>query len=207
MNPDEKQGDAQQPADAARPNASYKLSKQFNPAESEHPVFYYNREQRLDKAPQQVRDLYSGQKRTGFNLLRPLVGTRSSAILFFTILILSLSMVFLTLSGYLDTSYALEGNQLSFKATRFEGIVIVTLKKTLEKKNKSGAQAYTGAVDLAVAPVVRDSEEDYPVFYHRVFFSLEREEEYRFAVPFDSPELALVLQTEKSTLTLKIKPE
>jgi len=62
-------------------------------------------------------------------------------------------------------------------------------------------------VDLAFAPAVQTAGEDYPVFYHRVSFSQKREEEYRFAVPFDPPELVLVLQTESSTLKAKIKTE
>jgi len=60
---------------------------------------------------------------------------------------------------------------------------------------------------VGIAPVapkndVINLEND--VFYHRLFFSLEKEEQYSFTVPFDSNELLFVLQTEKKTLKVKI---
>jgi hypothetical protein len=205
VNPQQEQGDERE-SRAARPNAAYKLSGEDSggPDSTDNSglVFYYNREKRLEKAPQPVRELYTVQNKKGFNLLRPLVGNKSNAILFFTILVLSVSLIVLTLTGNLDTSYTIDGNRLSISAVRYEGTAIVTLKKALDKGN---TRAYSGAVDVAVAPAVQDGEGDFPVFYHRVFFSLAQEEEYRFAVPFDPPELVLVLQTEKSTLKAKIK--
>jgi len=205
VNPEQKQ--AERP-NATRPNAAYKLSGEGadspDSPDNSQLVFHYNRERRLEKAPQPVRDLYAVQNKKGFGFLRPLVGSRPNAILFGTILILSISLIFIALTGYLDTNYTIDGNRLYIGAVRYEGTSIVTLKKTLDKGN---AKAYSGAVDIAVAPAAQAAEEDYPVFYHRVFFSMEREEEYRFAVPFDPAELVLVLQTEKSTLKAKIKTE
>jgi hypothetical protein len=58
-----------------------------------------------------------------------------------------------------------------------------------------------------VPPAARAAGETPPVFSHRVFFSLENAEEYRFALPFDSDELVMVLQSETTSLNLKLRPE
>ena len=89
------------------------------------------------------------------------------------------------------------------QAVKFEENAIVMVKKTAPKKKSPD---FTGAVDLAVSPIVKAGEE-YPVFYHRIFFSLAPEEEYRFVVPFASSELGIVFQTERSTLIINVKPE
>jgi len=187
-----------------RPNEKYKLSRRddsFNP-ETEKLTFYYNREHRLAKAPQEVKDLYTKQKKTNrFNLLQPLVADKPRATIFITILVLCAAIFMLSLLGYFDKSYSLEGNKIEISGTAFEGTTIVVLRKTTKSKT-----AYSGAVDIAVSAAVQ-SDEDMPLYYHRVFFTLSQEEEYRFAVPYDSPELLIVLQTEKSTLQAKFKPE
>ena len=191
-----------------RPNAKYKLSKpdKVDAYDEQNLVFYYNRERRLAKAPQIVRDLYTKKKQSRFgrfNLFAPLVADKPRAMLFFTIVILYAFIYVLSLMGYFDSSYSLDGNKIEIEGAKYENMAIVTVKKTTGKNESS---AYTGAVDIAVSPVVTDGE-DFPVFYHRVFFSLDGVEEYRFVVPFDSPELLIVLQTEKSKINAKFKPE
>ncbi|GHV95573.1 hypothetical protein AGMMS50293_18930 [Spirochaetia bacterium] len=198
---DEKPVNPESEVKAARPNAKYKLSRQDG--DEEHLTFYYSRERRLAKAPKPVQDLYAEGKRPRFSLLRPLVGSKPRAMMFFSIVLLCAAILALSVFGYFDTSYSLEGNRLSIQALRYEEAVIVALKKSIKK----GASAYTGAVELAVSPVQNAGDTEQPVFYHRIFFSQETLEEYRFAVPFDSKEMLMVLQTEKNTLSLKIKPE
>jgi len=189
-----------------RPNANYKLSKPDGPnkAAEENLVFYYNRERRLEKAPQAVKDLYNKDKPEGrFNLLRPLVADKPRAMVFFTIILVCVMIVIVTLLNKTGNVYSLDGNGIVITGTRFEGATIVVLTKTVKK---NAGNAYTGAVDIAVSYPV-ENDEDYPVFYHRVFFSMEPSEEYRFAVPFDSPEQLLILQTERSELKIKFNPE
>jgi hypothetical protein len=186
-----------------RPNEKYKLSKGdslVDPKEEEL-VFYYNREHRLAKAPHSVRNLYTAQKRPRFNLLRPLVADKPRAILFFTILIICAVIIVFSLLGYFDSSYTLEENKIEISGTVFEGTTIVDLRKTVKK-----GEAYSGAVDILVSAEVQ-SDEETPLFYHRVFFTMAPEEEYRFVVPFDSPELLMMVQTEKSALKIKLKPK
>jgi len=189
-----------------RPNERYNLSPDKN-GYGEGLPFYYNRERRLEKAPEAVRNFYNGQQpRTG--LLHSLTADRPRKILFFMIILLCLTILLLLLLGYFDTSYQLDGNKIEITSTNYEETAIIILKKTVKNKN-----AYNGAVDIAVSPVVQSSEEEYSVFTHRIFFSAENEEIYRFAVPFVSegnagnPDLLMVLQTEKSTLQIKFKPE
>ena len=193
-----------------RPNANYKLSKPDGPnkAAEENLVFYYNRERRLEKAPQAVKDLYNKDKtNTRFNLLGPLIADKPRATVFFTIILVCVMIVIVSLLNKTGNVYSLDGNGIVITGTRFEGATIVVLTKNVKK---NAGNAYTGAVDIAVSyPVsgANGGNENYPVFYHRIFFSMEPVEEYRFAVPFDQPEQLIILQTERNTLQIKFKPE
>ena len=203
-----------------RPNAGYRLSGRRQ-AEGEELTFYYNRDRRLAKAPQAVQDLYAKTGPRRFGLIQPLIGSKPRALLFFSILLLCASILALSLFGYFDTTWGLEGNRLAVQALRYEGTVIVAVKKTVKTSGAFARSAapYAGAVDVAVSPASRDTaasrsaaasrdaEDVLPVFYHRIFFSLNPVEEYRFAVPFDAGELVMVFQTEKNTLTVQIKTE
>ena len=200
MTDDDNTNDSNQPK---RPNVNYNLSRPDagkDPSSGEL-VFHYNRERRLAKAPQSVKDLYASEKkRKGFSLIRPLVETKSKAFTFFTILAICVIIILVSILGNLDSSYLLEGNSLEIRGTRFEDIVILTIKKTV--KNNT---AFFGAVDLGVSPVTAD--EDYPVFYQRIYFNPDPYEEFRFSVPFDALELALVIQTEQSGLRIRLKTD
>jgi hypothetical protein len=189
-----------------RPNANYRLSKpeSGNSFDEENLHFHYDREERLAKAPQAVWDLYAKKKPARFSFLGPLISNKPTSMLFFAILALCATLIVLSVTGYLDKSYSLDGVRLEIKGIKYEDMVIMVVKKTLKKGSFSG---YTGAVDVAVSPAIKSKDEQYPVFYHRIFFSLAPEEEYRFAVPFDSEELVMVMQTEKSALQIKMKPE
>jgi len=188
-----------------RPNENYKLSRSedsFNP-ENEKLVFYYNRERRLEKAPQIVKDLYANpvKKQNRFNLLRPLIADKPRAMLFVTILLMCAAIFVFSILGFFGSSYSLEGNKIEISGTVFEGTTLVVLRKTIKSKTP-----YSGAVDIAVSVPVQP-DENMPLFYHRVYFTLEQEEVYRFVVPFDSPELLIVVHAEKSDLQIKFKPE
>jgi len=188
-----------------RPNEKYKLSKgenSFNP-ENEKLTFYYNRERRLEKAPQIVKDLYANpvKKQNRFNLLRPLIADKPRAMLFITILVLCAIIFIFSLLGYFDGFHKLEGNKIEISGNIFEGTTLIVLNKSI-----NGKTPYTGAVDIAVSVPVQP-DEDMPLFYHRVYFTLEQEEVYRFIVPFDSPELLIVIHADKSDLQIKFKPK
>jgi hypothetical protein len=201
-------------AQSGRPNANYRLSKES--ADEEQLVFYYNREERLAKAPQVVRDLYKKEEAPRrFGLFRSLVSTRPRAMMFGSIVMICAAILVLSILGYTSDAHDLDGNRVAIQAVRFEGAVIVTLKKTVQT-GLFAREPYTGAVDIAVSPAARagpaagggEGEAALPpVFIHRVFFTLEPAEEYRFAVPVDSGELVLVFHTEQKMLSVTIRPE
>jgi hypothetical protein len=202
--------DSEQPP--KRPNANYRLSNENRVEERLN--FRYNREHRLEKAPQSVRTLYREQKPQRFGLFHSLIGSKPRAMMFGSIIFLSIVILILSNVGYLGDTWELDGNRFTIQAIKFEGTVIIALKKNNQKKipgrNKT---PYTGAVNIAVSPAIKSGspqmspQAEEKIFYHRIFFTLENKEDYRFVVPFDSDELVIVLQTEKMTRTLTLKPE
>jgi len=198
-----------------RPNARYKLSNEnANPGQEEI-VYHYDRERRLAKAPQRVRDLCKMDTHHRFNLLKPLVRTKPLAMMFFSIIIICAVIAALSALGLTAMSDALDGNTLSIQAIRFEGATIMAINKSAVKKSGldrfSRSPAYTGAVDIAVQPLLKSGavQEEVPqdIFLHRIFFTLEPEEYYRFSIPFDADELAVVVRTETDVLRLTVKAE
>jgi len=193
----------------SRPNANYKLSKPDNAVVPEEElVFYYNREHRLAKAPKHVQELYEPKKPNRFawlGFLGILVADTPRKIMFFTIILMCVLIWLFSFFGYIDSPFNLDGNLVKVSATVYEGSTILTINKRVKYGN-----AYTGAVDTAVSFPVAVSDDDEgrieeaPIFYHRVYFTAEKHERYSVAVPFDSPELLVVLQTEKKQIKLKI---
>jgi len=192
------------PVNERRPNAKYNLSNQDSKVNPESGlIFHYSRERRLAKAPENVQNLYNEQKKTVFGLFGVLVADRPRRILFFMIIFLCALIMVLSTLGFFDDSQMLDGNKVEITGTIYEGNTIIIIKKTVRNNN-----AYTGAVDAAVSPITREEGDQYQVFTHRIFFTMENEEQYRFAVPFDTPELGIVLQSDKDViLQFTIKPE
>jgi hypothetical protein len=190
-----------------RPNAKYRLSNEnVNATEI---VNHYNRERRLEKAPQAVRDLYVEQPRRRFGLFHSLFSSKPNAMLFGTIIFLCLLMLLLSIFGFTGDSRELEGNILSVKAKKHEGVILVEVRKTPRKdKIARHMNAYTGAVDLAVFPAAKKGMEQSQLaanfFYHRIYFTNDQEENYLFTVPFEQNELGFIFRTEKKTLSLTI---
>jgi hypothetical protein len=194
-----------------RPNAKYKLSHEK--VQGAEIVYHYNRERRLEKAPQSVRDLYKEHPRRRFGFLHTLIDSKPKAMLFGTIVVICLMMFLLSTFGLIGNSYELDGNTLSIQGKEYDGTVIIEIKKTPKKDKITGrVKAYTGAVDIAVFPAATAAKPDLDqitdIFKHRIFFANEEETEYyRFSVPFEQSELAIILRTEKKALNLTIKPE
>jgi len=181
-----------------RPNVKYNLS--YSDTASEGLTFHYNRERRLANAPESVQDIYKEEKKSRFGLFGVLVADRPRRMLFFMIVLLCFLILILSRLEFFDTSHILEGNRVEITGTFYEDTTIVLVKKTVKNQN-----SYTGAVDIAVS--VNTEADQIPVYYHRIFFTMENEEVYRFAVPYNSEELLMVLQTEKNTLKLSFKPQ
>ncbi|MCL2720090.1 MAG: hypothetical protein FWD47_01950 [Treponema sp.] len=192
-----------------RPNSKYKLSKTNNDlsAETENLNFHYNRERRLANAPQSVKDLYNEQKQSRFGVFKALVADKPRRTLFIIIIFMCVGILMLSRFGFFDKTYILDGNKIDIKGTFFEETTLITLRKTAQNEN-----AYTGHVDIAVSQAI-DQTAGEPadmtsnIFYHRIYFSFEKEEEYRFITPYYGPVLLMVLQNEKNNLQIKFSPE
>jgi hypothetical protein len=183
----------------SRPNPERELTEN-RPGEDEM-VFYYSREKRLAKAPQRVRDLYEKSAPAKFNLLRPLIATKPLAMLFATMLILSAISAIVAFSGIADRNYKFQGNSITVDAQRYQGTVIVTIRKTPDRE---GQTAEGGLTDILISPVQGRGGEG-SGFPHRLVFSPGKEEEFRVVVPFDSPELVFRIQGESDLLEFKAK--
>ncbi|MDR0290906.1 MAG: hypothetical protein LBI06_08225 [Treponema sp.] len=195
-----------------RPNAKYKLSKEN--AREDDIVFHYSRDSRLQKAPQSVKDLYKVEPpRRKLGLLGPLVRTKGLAMMFFSIVVICIFMLAISFLGLAGSSYTLDGNLISVQATKYEGTALVVLKKSPRKNflarfSRAVSPPYTGAVDIAVQPSLKNGDSAVEnIFYHKVFFTLDPTEYYRFVVPFDAEELALVMNTERNYLRVIVKTE
>jgi hypothetical protein len=193
-----------------RPNANYRLSREN--IDPEKIIYHYDRERRLAKAPQVVRDLYKEQPPKRYGFFKLLGNTKPNLMLFGTIVVLCLLIWILTALGVVDNSVVMEGNELSVQGINYEGTAIISLKKTQKKKSLTRrSEAYTGAVNIAILPVIKPDTEQAQLtvntFYNKIFFTHEPVEQYRFVVPFDQDELAIIIQTEKNTISMTVRPE
>jgi hypothetical protein len=181
------------------------------PEESSRPdnreaVYHYSRDHRLARASEAVRALNDETPPPRPNLFRTLTATKPLALLFITIIIM---VVFVSLVTTLTASagrgITLGGNTLTVSALRFQGTTYLAIKKTCKEDDR----AYTGAVDVAVSIVQSGTEtsESPPIAVRRIFFSLSPEEEFRFSVPFEAPELLFLVQSETEQRTFKVKAD
>ncbi|MDR2136251.1 MAG: hypothetical protein LBO76_06505 [Treponema sp.] len=160
-----------------RPNEGMPLSGD-RPDGSEEPLFYYSRSRRLAKAPAKVRALYEESGKPKFSLVRPLLSTKTNAVMFATLAALVLISLALGVSGLGSGTQDYYGNRVSMTAVRYEGAAVVILTKT-----RSGA-AYTGPLDIAVSPLEGAGPEEPGVYLYRLNFSPRSPEEFRFSIPF-----------------------
>ncbi|MDR1900571.1 MAG: hypothetical protein LBQ55_11215 [Treponema sp.] len=179
------------------------------------PVFYYSRARRLERASPAVRALNSEIPGKRPSLFRTLTANKANSMILAAIVLLSGVMAAASFLMSRDDT-VLGGNAVALSALRYNGSTIVILKKSV--KTEKGV--YTGAVDMAVSPAAAAggsaaadgssaaaSAEENPLAVRRIFFTLEKNEEYRVSVPFEAPELLILLRAEEKQVSLKIKPE
>jgi hypothetical protein len=184
-----------------RPNAKYPLSEKKT--EDDELVFYYSRERRLAAAPPKIRALYEQTPKRKFGFFRSLTATKPLAMMFASILLLCAAITIISILDRAEGGRLLGGNLITLEAVKFQGETIVVLTKTV----KTPEQAYTGPVDIGAAPEAPGGSQtgDYPVFTHRIFFSLNAEEEYRFSLPFDAEKLLIIVQGETGSVRFTVK--
>jgi hypothetical protein len=165
-------------------------------------VFYYSRSRRLERASPAVRALNEAAPERRSGIFKALTATKPLTFLFISV-VLSVMVLFLGTFLGRDREPALGGNTLSFSALRFEGSSYIVLKKRLP----SNQDAYTGVVDMALSVPQKAEAEDPPLAKRSVIFSTEPEEEFRLAVPFEAPELLILLRVGEEYRNFTVKAE
>ena len=91
--------------------------------------FYYNREERIKNAPRTVKDYYSGNmKKLPKGLIKPLVATRATRIMFLTIVCLTALGIAISLVEKTSSSDKRDGIRYDLSAFSFDEVVYVTVK-------------------------------------------------------------------------------
>ncbi len=91
--------------------------------------FYYNREERIKRAPEQVRSYYDGTlKQPPKGFFKALVHTKSSRFLLGSIVLLVIMILFVTNFEVPRSSASVEDVHFELSAFLFEDTVFVTLK-------------------------------------------------------------------------------
>lgn len=170
--------------------AQLEANSKYRESPDQELVFHYSRERRLARASEAVRAINEPGPAMKGGFVRVLFATRSGAVLFITIAILCAFILFVHYTrGRPDLKIG--GNQVSISALRYSGATYIELRK-----KALGDDYYTGTVDLALSipQKLMDAEMAAPIVNKRIFFTLEGEEEFRFSLPFDAPELILLIQ-------------
>jgi hypothetical protein len=181
--------------------AQLEENSRYRDSPNQELVFYYSRERRLARASEAVRAINEPGPAMKGGLVRVLFATRAGIVLFITIAVLCAFILFVHYTrGRPDLQIA--GNQLSISALGYSGSTYVEIRK-----KALGDDGYTGAVDLALSIPQKlvDAETAAPIVNRRIFFTLEGQEEFRFSLPFDAPELILLVQAGDEIVSFQVK--
>jgi hypothetical protein len=159
-------------------------------------TFYYSRERRLERASPEVCALNESGPPQKTGLFRSLTATKPSAFVFLSIIIICAAMILFSLLNNSGTTRIL-GTEIAVSAVRGGDKSYLTLKKTV-----TGTDPYTGAVNIAVS--VQGSQD--PMFLETLYFSLEKEEVYRFIVPMTGETLLVLAVLDDQTALFKVNP-
>ena len=206
--------DGENVGDRKRPNANYRLSKEKTNPKPDEIVYHYNRDRRLEKAPQSVQDLYYKEEQPRRGLFRGFSSGRIQLFTMIAILLVSTLALVTTILGRNDETHDLDGNLLTVQAIRYESMVIVAIGKTTRPARqflrlRPIRPAYTGPVNIEVWPASH-TEQMLPfgnLFFHMVNFTEESPEFFRFTVPFDADGLELAFRTESRDLYVMVAVE
>jgi len=171
-------------------------------------IYYYSREHRLAGASPNVQQLNDGQPIKA-SFTKALFATRAHKLIFIAIILGSVTFGLTNrYSGGGETGVKLGRNTVA--------LTIVSVEKTpvlgIVKETPKSGEFYTGAVDVAVSPVLpkpKEGEEgeDAPVFSHRIFFNLVESEMYHLSLPFEGIDFFVILRAadEQKSMRLKVK--
>ncbi|MDR2782374.1 MAG: hypothetical protein LBB48_00775 [Treponema sp.] len=172
------------------------------PIQDRETVFRYSHECRLEKAPHAVQD-FNKSKGKHLSVFAPLMGNRANATLLIMIFVFCVFLSIINRVASDKNAYKLDGNAITVSAMRYEGNTFVVIKKQAKK-----ADAYTGAVDVAVSPEERSSSlEEPPIFTSRFYFMPEENEEFRISAPQEIEHVLILMRTEAEQVVIRTKVE
>jgi hypothetical protein len=195
-------------------------SREYTPSSASEPldrelVFHYSRAHRLERASAAVREMNRDIAKTGPVRFGNRSSNRVSVMLLIPILVCSgFILIFSKVGSGQGTPRSgiqissLGGNVLRVSARRFQGTTYVHITKTV-----SQAPVYTGVVDMAITPLDFSGSEDEagespPVVNHRIFFSADTEEVYGLSLPFEAPQILMLIQAgDDAPIRIQVKPE
>ena len=204
------------PEEKKRPNANYRLSKTNANPRPEEITYHYDRDRRLEKAPQAVQDLYyKKQEPTRRGLFRGASqGGKFQMMLMVFILVICLVTLITVLVGRDGDTHDLDGNRITVRAVMYEDTVFILLDKLRGQARtflnlRPARPGYAGPVSIEVSPPYMSAEQPphESLFFQTVNFTEAPLESFFFTVPFDSEELDLVFSTGNSTLTVRVTVE
>jgi len=209
-----------EPEEKKRPNANYRLSKTNDTPRPEEITYHYNRDRRLEKAPQAVQDLYYKKEEPPrrLKLFRSApAGGKFQIVLMVFILLICLMALIITLVGRDGNTHEFAGNRISVRALRpdpdYTAFILLDKAAVVSRRGlfnfRPPPPAHTGIVHIEVAPA--DDPGQTPllgnVFFHTIHFTEASPEFFFFTVPFDANELDIVLSTDADVLSLRIRVE
>jgi hypothetical protein len=162
-------------------------------------IYYYSREHRLEKASRAVRDFNEGSAgRQGF--FKTFARNKGNVLVLFTIVMISVMiMIYNFTSRSAETSLTLGNNSVIISIVEEESALVLSIVNSIP----GGKDVYTGAIDIAVTPVLQG--EGVPALAHRIFFSLDTPETYYIVLPFEAARIMVILQTEYETVARTIR--
>jgi hypothetical protein len=178
-------------------------NSRYRDSPAQETVFYYSRERRLARASEAVRAINEPGPAMRGGVLRVFFATRSGTLLFVTVVILCVFMLFLYYTrGRPDMKIG--GNSISISALYYAGKTYVEIKKRALEND-----CYTGTVDLALSIPQKfmEGETSAPVVNQEIFFTLEEDEGFRFSLPFDALRLVILMRAGNEVKTFRVDIE
>ncbi|MDR2048834.1 MAG: hypothetical protein LBP69_05215 [Treponema sp.] len=172
-------------------------------------VFYYSRERRLERASPEVRALNEPGPSQKTGLFRTLTSTKPLTFAFLSIITICAAMVLFSFLNN-DSRARILDTAIAVSAVKGGDKSYITVKKTI-----TGTAPYTGAVTIAVSvrkdrSAREDSWEENdrpdPMYLETLYFSLEKEETYRFIAPMTGETLLVLAVLDDQTALFRVRP-
>lgn len=170
-------------------------------------VYHYSREHRLSGASPNVQKLNDGIPiKSSFT--KALFATRAHKLIFIAIILGSVTFGLTNRFSGGETGIKLGRNTVALTVVSVEETPVLGIVKEVP----SSGEFYTGAVDIAVSPVLPkpkegEEREETPVFAHRIFFNPVESEIFHLSLPFGGTDFLVVFRTgdEQKSLRFKVK--